>query len=223
MRSAGGNAPTAICPSCGYSKLLLKEATCLSCGKRGCERCLFMFGSFQANPSVDVVPQRVCSWSCFDGWASAMTAQGYSPVPWGPNWTFRGIVIQPQYVPRLRALAEQQRVNLQLKHAKNLVAAERFEDAATIYESLGMWKDAGDVRRTGKRTVVTQVQVDVNSLIDQMRRGGLTSSYTCPACHSPIQITAQTDVGSLRHCQHCGSVIQTTDLVEFLSRVVGYR
>jgi hypothetical protein len=27
----------------------------------------------------------------------------------------------------------------------------------------------------------------------------------------------------LKHCQYCGSVIQSTDLVEFLSRVVGYR
>ncbi len=120
-------------------------------------------------------------------------------------------------------MAEQHRATLQLQHARNLLEAERFEDAAKIYDGLGMWKEAGDARRHGKRNVVTQVQIDVNSLIDQVRKGGLTTTYACPACHSPIQISGQTDVRSLRHCQYCGSVIQSTDLVEFLARVVGYR
>jgi DNA-directed RNA polymerase subunit RPC12/RpoP len=120
-------------------------------------------------------------------------------------------------------MAERHRINLRLQHADNLLAAERFEDAAKIYESLNMWKEAGETRRHGKRNVVTQVQVDVNDLIDQVRRGGLTTTYSCPACRSPIQIDANMDVRALKHCQHCGSVIQSTDLVEFLSRVVGYR
>src|SRR3990172_2461619 len=102
--------------------------------------------------------------------------------------------------------------------ARNLLEAERSEDAAKIYEDLGMWKEAGEARRHGKRHVVTQVQVDVNSLIDQVRKGGLTTTYSCPACHSPIQIDANVDVRTLKHCQYCGSTIQSTDLVEFLSR-----
>lgn len=219
--AASEGSTTATCPACGFSKLLLKETACLACGKRGCEKCLFTFGTVQPDPSKDILAQRVCSWPCFDRWASGVIAQGYTPMPWGQSWILRDTVLHPQYVPRLRVMAEERRVNLQLQHAKNLVTAERFEDAAKVYESLGLWKEAGDVRRTGKRTVVTQVQVDLNSLIDQMRRGGLTTAYTCPSCQSPIRITPDTDAGSLRHCRHCGSVIQTTDLAEFLGRVVG--
>ncbi len=161
--------------------------------------------------------------ACFDHWASGLVAHGLSPTPYGTTWMIRGIVLEPAYAGRIHQMAEQHRVNLQLQHARNLLQAERFEDAAKTYEGLGMWKEAGDARRLSKRNVVTQVQVDVNTLIEQVKKGGLTTTYSCPACHSPIQITQTTDIGSLKHCQYCGSVIQSTDLVEFLSRVVGYR
>jgi DNA-directed RNA polymerase subunit RPC12/RpoP len=201
---------------------MLKEAQCARCGKRGCERCLMTFGH-STSPRGDAVPQRACSQACFDQWVGAMVVDGFGPVPWGQSWTIHGTIIDPPFAGRAHQLAEQHRGNLQIRHAANLLEAERFEDAAKIYDSLGMWKEAGDARRRAKRTVVTQVQVDVNSLIDQVRKGGLTTTYSCPACHSPIQISAETDVRSLKHCQYCGSVIQSTDLVEFLSRVVGYR
>jgi len=63
--------------------------------------------------------------------------------------------------------------------------------------------------------------MDVNALIEQVRRGGLATSYACPACRSPIPITAASSAESLRTCGACGSTIQATDLVAFLSRVVG--
>ena len=213
----------AVCPNCGYSKLLLKEVHCVNCGKRGCERCLTAFGWAQAAPGTDTIPQRVCSDACFEQWSMGMVTRGFSPTPWGSGWKVHDIVIDRAFATRIHQMAEQHRSNLQLSHAQNLMHAERFEDAAKIYESLGMWKEAGEARRQGKRNVVTQVQVDVNSLIDQVRKGGLSTIYVCPACNSPIRIAADTDPGVLRHCQYCGSAIQTTDLVDFLSRVVGYR
>jgi predicted RNA-binding Zn-ribbon protein involved in translation (DUF1610 family) len=63
--------------------------------------------------------------------------------------------------------------------------------------------------------------MDVNSPIEQVRRGGLATSYACPACRSPIAISAATSAESLRTCGSCGSTIQATDLVRFLTRVVG--
>lgn len=120
-------------------------------------------------------------------------------------------------------MADQHRMGLRIHHAANLLVAERFEDAARVYESLGMWKEAGEARRRGSRRMVTQVQVDVNGLIEQVRKGGLTTTYSCPACKSPIRIDSNADAGTLQHCQYCGTAIQSTDLVEFLSRVVGYR
>ncbi|HKW43889.1 MAG TPA: hypothetical protein VJP06_06845 [Thermoplasmata archaeon] len=201
---------------------MLKEQHCVNCGKRGCEHCLITFGHSQ-DAGQNTIPQRVCSQDCFDRWVGGMIVHGFGPTPWGQSWMIHGTIIEPAFAARAHQLAEQHRSNLQVRHAANLIEAERFEDAARIYDGMGMWKEAGEARRRAKRTVVTQVQVDVNSLIDQVRKGGLTTTYSCPACHSPIQINAATDVGALKHCQYCGSVIQSTDLVEFLSRVVGYR
>ena len=213
----------ATCPSCGFSKVFLREAHCANCNKRGCERCLVAFGHSQTSPGTDTITQRACSQACFEQWVARALSQGSAPARWGPSWTLQGTVLAPAFAPRAYEMAEHHRVNLQLQHAQNLLEAERSEDAAKIYEDLGMWKEAGEARRHGKRHVVTQVQVDVNSLIDQVRKGGLTTTYSCPACHSPIQIDANVDVRTLKHCQYCGSTIQSTDLVEFLSRVVGYR
>jgi len=152
-----------------------------------------------------------------------MVTRGVSPIPWGGAWLVQGVALQPVYASRMQQMAEHHRTNLQQVHARNLIEAERFEDAAKIYDGLGKWKEAGEARRASKRTVVTQVQVDVNSLIEQVRKGGLITTYSCPACHSPIQISGSTDLSALSRCQYCGTTIQSTDLVEFLTHVVGYR
>ncbi|TLZ83409.1 MAG: hypothetical protein E6K03_05235 [Methanobacteriota archaeon] len=85
-----------------------------------------------------------------------------------------------------------------------------------------MWKEAGEVRRIGRRQLVTQVHVNVNDLVDQVRKAGIATDYTCPTCGGHIHITGET-LATLRNCQHCGSVVQTTDLVDFLIKVVGYQ
>jgi hypothetical protein len=196
---------------------------CVSCAKRGCEKCFHAFGKAQPSPAADMIPQWACSRACFELWIGRAISHGFSPIPWGNSWAIEGTVLESAYAPQVNHLAEQHRVKLRLQHALNLLKAERFEDAAKVYESLSMWKEAGEARRNGKRNVVTQVQVDVNNLIDQVKKGGLTTSYACPACQSPIRIDSSADVGTLRHCQYCGTAIQSTDLVDFLSRVVGYR
>jgi DNA-directed RNA polymerase subunit RPC12/RpoP len=165
----------------------------------------------------------VCSDACFEKWVHRSLAEGYTPAPWGPSWSIQGTVLDGDFATRALRIAEAHRVDLRLRYARNLLEAERSEDAAQVYDGLGMWKEAGEARRHGKKNVVTQVQVDVNSLIDQVRRGGLTTTYACPACRSPIRIDADMDVRALTRCQYCGTAIQSTDLVEFLSRVVGYR
>ena len=86
-----------------------------------------------------------------------------------------------------------------------------------------MWKAAGDTRRLKAKQVVTQIHVDVNDLIAQLRSTGLSATYTCPACHSPLQITPDTKPDALTKCAHCGTVIMPTDLVQAIAQVVGYR
>lgn len=213
----------AVCPSCGFSKFRLLEAQCLNCRKPGCERCLQGFGRRQMAPGQEAVTQWVCSRACFEQWTTRMIGQGFSPVLWGASWAMAGTILAPAYAALANQMAERHRANLRLQHAQNLLTGERFEDAAKVYEGLGMWREAGEARRRGNRKTVTQVQVDVNSLIEQVRKGGLTTTYSCPACRSPIRIDSTADAGLLQHCQYCGTAIQSTDLVDFLSRVVGYR
>ena len=44
-----------------------------------------------------------------------------------------------------------------------------------IYQELGMWKEAGEVRRIGRRQIVTQVHVNVNDLVDRVRKAGIAT------------------------------------------------
>ncbi len=168
------------------------------------------------------VAHYVCSWDCFDRWAGSVV-QTYRLGTWGSSWFIAGVKIHEGYVPRLRAMEEENTRRLQLAHAKNLTDAARHEDAARIYESLGMWKEAGETRRMGLRQTVTQVHINLNDLIEQLRRAGLSANYTCPVCKSPYKISGETPPDSLRSCQYCGSVIQPTDLVDTIAKVVGYR
>lgn len=110
-----------------------------------------------------------------------------------------------------------------LQRAKNLIAAERHEDAARIYEHLGMWEEAGDVRHVARQQVVTHVQVNLNELIEKLRDGGLAINYSCPSCGAAIRISGASSSDALANCEYCGSVLQTADLTDFLAKVIGYR
>ncbi len=156
------------------------------------------------------VPQRVCSWPCFDGWAAYYVSHGHSVQPTMGGWGLAGVVLDPSAASRAMLL-----------QARQYEVAERLEDAARTYEIIGMAKEAGDLRRRARTHTVTQVQVDVNALIEQVRRGGLTATFACPACGSPIPISGATSAAALRTCPACGSTIQTSDLARFLQRVVG--
>jgi len=110
-----------------------------------------------------------------------------------------------------------------LEHARHLIEAEDHEAAAKIYQQLRMWKEAGETRRAGRRRIVTQVHVDLNDLVDRVRRAGIVTDYTCPACRGRIHISGETTPANLGTCEYCGSVIQTTDLVDFLAKVLGHQ
>lgn len=154
--------------------------------------------------------QWVCTWEHFDGWAGYYVSHGHAVEEAGGGTRLSDVVLDPAAASRALVL-----------QAKHYETAERLEEAAKTYERIGMAKEAGEVRRRLRRESATQVQVDVNQLIDQIRKGGLSTTYTCPACHSPIPISSASSPDSLRTCGFCGSTIQTADLVRFLARVAG--
>lgn len=200
-----------VCPSCGRRELFLRPRTCDGCRKSGCDRCFGVYAYTHPVPGGVPVGHFTCSWECFDRLAGYNIGRGLPLVLSGGSW-YMG---SHQLVPA----AAERAVRIQ---AQNYVLAERHEDAARLYEAIGMWKEAGDTRRLKQRQVVTQVHVNVNDLISQLRAMGLTATYTCPACRSPIQITPETRPDALAKCTYCGAVILPTDLVQAIGKVIGY-
>ncbi len=201
-----------VCPNCGRREWFLKPLSCEGCRKAGCDRCLGVYA--YTYPVAGAPPQGhfICSWECFDRLATYNIGRGLTLTQSGGSWYMGSYqLIQEASVRAVRL------------QAQNFVLAERHEDAARLYEAIGMWKEAGDVRRLKARQVVTQVHVNVNDLITQLRAMGLTATYTCPACHSPIEITAETKADTLTKCTYCGAVILPTDLVQAIGKVTGYR
>ena len=201
----------AVCPNCGHSKFLLEPLSCDGCRKAGCERCLGVYAHTYPVAGRPPIAHRVCSWECFDRLASYNIGRGLTMASSGGSWYIGSYQLVPS--------AAQRAVRIQ---AQNYVLAERHEDAARLYESIGMWKEAGETRRLKARQVVTQVHVNVNDLVSQLRAMGVSATYTCPACHSPIEITPDTNVDALAKCRYCGAVIRPTDLVDAITKVVGY-
>jgi hypothetical protein len=130
----------------------------------------------------------------------------------GVGYTFYGMILAPEAAWRANKI-----------QAEHLIVAGRYEDAAMLYEKLGLWKEAGDLRNRDRQQFVTQVQVNVNDLMQQLRAMGVSANYTCPVCRSPSVITGTTSPDALAKCQYCGAVTRPTDIVEAITKVLGSR
>ena len=106
--------------------------------------------------------------------------------------------------------------------ARNLEVAERFDDAIMIFDELGMYEDAGRVRRKAKSNVqeIRHTTVDLNAMLTQVKAGGLVSVYKCPNCGGSIKISGTTSIDRLSKCEYCGTVLQTDDLVKFIQDIL---
>jgi len=106
--------------------------------------------------------------------------------------------------------------------AKHYETLREFENAAKIYKGLKMYKKAGSVRAKGQEITVkkTDVSVNLNTLIQQIRNGGIVAVYRCPHCGGKLKVDKNTTAKSLRKCEHCGTEIETVEIVEFLRAVL---
>jgi hypothetical protein len=105
--------------------------------------------------------------------------------------------------------------------SNNLARSGRFEDAAKIEEELGNYNGAGELRLRAKEQIIrkTDISVNLNSLLQQIKDGGIVADYHCPNCSSPLQINDKSTVSSLKICEHCGHSIDTVNLAEFLKNI----
>ena len=231
----------ATCPSCGYHEIGLTTNPCYICQRPICQNCGMAFGYkeetvFTPPTYMNVLgvpvagsggtlssrPSQyfgVCSWACFDQWVGLVLDQGQQPTLNGDKYILAGITLYPGTAQRAAQLFRDHRTRTGLDRAQKMLQAGDYEGAAQEYEALEMWDKAADARRQDR--TVTQVQVNLNQLVDQLRDAGVSTDYACPTCGSHIRITGETSLATLTTCSYCGSVIRTTDLVDFLSKVVG--
>jgi hypothetical protein len=103
--------------------------------------------------------------------------------------------------------------------ALNLEKCGRPLDAAEIYEKhLRMYDKARSLREKDKQAIVkrTEISINLNELLSQIRDGGIVAVYRCPHCNGTLKINDKTSLKSLKTCEHCGSEIETVDLADFL-------
>lgn len=111
--------------------------------------------------------------------------------------------------------------NADMKTADEKVRAARYEEGALIYEKWHLLDEAGRARRGAQTQYVRQVSVDLNRILDQIRKDGLSIPYKCTSCGSSLRIDASTQTSALSTCGHCGSTYDRGQLTEFLSKILG--
>jgi hypothetical protein len=106
----------------------------------------------------------------------------------------------------------------QLIKANHFETLREFENAAKIYKSLGMYEEAGRIRAKRDELTVkkTDISLNLNALLQQIKDGGIVAIYRCPHCNGKLKIGDKSTLKSIRTCEHCGSEIEAMDLADFL-------
>ena len=106
--------------------------------------------------------------------------------------------------------------------AQNLEQCGRTQDAAKVFEELRMYDKARELREKDRRIIIkkTDVSINLNALLQQVKDGGLVAVFRCPHCGGKLKISSQTTVNSLKICEHCASEIEAMDLADFLKTVL---
>jgi uncharacterized protein with PIN domain len=91
-----------------------------------------------------------------------------------------------------------------------------------VFEELKLYDRARELREKDRHIVIkkTDVSVNLNTLLQQVRDSGLVAVYRCPHCGGNLKIDKGTNLESLRKCIHCGSEIETMDLTDFLRTIL---
>jgi len=106
--------------------------------------------------------------------------------------------------------------------AQNLERCGRTQDAAIVFEELQMYDKARELREKDRRIIVknTNVSVNLNALLQQVKDGGVVAVFRCPFCGGNLKINKDTTLDSLKICEHCHSEITSMDLADFLNAVL---
>ncbi len=94
--------------------------------------------------------------------------------------------------------------------ARNLETSYRLDEAAFLYDRLGMFDDAVRCRRKRGEEVSRHIHVNANDIFEQLQRHGTAIPYLCMKCHGMIDI----DGTKNRHtkCPYCGAPVDFENL-----------
>jgi len=233
------------CPNCGHRAIMLNAMRCRNCHKEICDKCAIYLFKIWSPDEVILDRWYVCSKQCLEDFANQLEKQ-VSPKDVGisealapskmPFLVRRALLdqgfsagkgqFQVNFAPigeldgspAGNLLWEKLQKHVRLMVVPNLITSGNFEKAAEIYEKCGMYEEAGKTRGRGKEIRIkrTEVSVDLNSLLRQLKDGGVVAVYRCPHCGGKLKIDKTASIDKLKVCEHCGSEIETMDLADFL-------
>jgi hypothetical protein len=114
------------------------------------------------------------------------------------------------------------RTNARTVLAQNLEKCGRTQDSAKIFEDLRMYDKARELRERDRHIMVkkTDVSINLNALLQQVKDGGIVAVFRCPHCGGKLKVSDKTTLNSLKKCEHCGSEIEFMDLADFFKTVL---
>lgn len=104
---------------------------------------------------------------------------------------------------------------------QRLELTARYDELAQLYEDFGFLAEAGKVRNQKNRHHVKNVNVDLNTLIEQMKSGNLSIPYKCSSCGASLTIGSGMGEGGVKYCSYCGSAINTEALLAVIQQALG--
>jgi DNA-directed RNA polymerase subunit RPC12/RpoP len=115
-------------------------------------------------------------------------------------------------------MAQSSANNAKLALAQNLEKCGRNADSAKVFEELRMYDKARELREKERHIIIkkTDVSVNINALLQQIKDNGLVAIYRCPHCGGKLKIDKNVSMDKLTVCEHCGSEIEAMDLADFL-------
>lgn len=204
------------CGICGRSGILIGGAPCVICGIHVCGAHQRMQCSFNQDLACHVMNQAPDSLQ--KNGMMSLTNHGKNPLlgalvcsqcyGWVDFWS-------KDLYKKQDAARKKYTLDQHLSQAQKYERAGRFEDAAKEYEKAEAWDEAGRVRKEGSTQVVKSVNVDLNKLLDDLRRGGLALNYRCHSCGGGITIGSG-GVEAPKFCPYCGIMIDSRTLSDIL-------
>lgn len=88
----------------------------------------------------------------------------------------------------------------------------------SLIEESSISDKARELREKNRQVIVKRVDVavDLNSLLQQVKDGGIVAVYKCSHCGAKLKIGGNTRTENLTVCEHCGNKIETMELADFL-------